>query len=571
MKKKIIICAAVSAMMFGSVSFAASTIDSLSYDVPSKTLRVSGISERNKSYDLNMVTIEVLRPGVTPEKLKEMDDFEKKNAVAFVSQVKMAEDGAYSFVYSPKSVIYGNHNIYVTDPNGEVIYKSVLFTDSEKNNELLSDINSASTAELAKAALEKHSYLLDGVKSADEIQEKYPDKDIIGSIAAMMAGKKYEDAQQVTEYAVKCAVISAVNLAADKEEFKSFLDKYKTEIGFDENKIYTDLFLSFADSIADEFINKNYKDPEAFEENFNDSVIIAKFNNLKNYSGVPAILDAGRAWLKGFDFDRYDKLTNTQKASVQKELITRAPYTSVEEINKVFNDSVKNPVSQNNTPGGGGGGGGGTSSSSSTSGAAISAPNLTNPSKEDKPAQEKNIFDDIDSVPWARESITALYSKGIINGMSDGKFEPNAPVTREQFIKMIVCAYGLENADAKCSFEDVRADSWYYGYIASACEKGIVNGISDELFGAGRNITREDMAVMAYRTALSCGASFKNGAESFADDENIYDYAKDAVNALKSEGIMSGKDNNLFAPKDYATRAEAAKIIYGLIGLGGKS
>lgn len=568
MKKKIIICAAVSAMMFGSVSFAASTIDSLSYDVPSKTLRVSGISEINKSYDLNMVTIEVLRPGVTPEELREMDDVEKKNAIAFVSQVKMAENGAYSFVYSPKSVIYGNHNIYVTDPNGEVIYKSVLFIDSEKNSELLSDINSASTAELAKAALEKHSYLLDGVKSADEIKAMYPDKDIIGSIAAMMAGKKYEDAQQVTEYAVKCAVISAVNLAADKEEFKSFLDKYKTEIGFDENKIYTDLFLGFADNIADEFINKNYKDPEAFEEDFNDSVIIAKFNNLKNYSGVPAILNAGRAWLKGFDFDRYDKLTNTQKASVQKDLITKAPYSSVDEINKVFNESVKNPTSQNNTPGGGGGGG---SSSSSNSGGIIGVPNMTVPVYNNTEAENNDVFSDLDSVEWAKESITALCKAGVINGMSVGKFVPNAPVTREQFIKMMVCAYGLENKDAKCSFEDVGEDAWYYRYVASACEAGIVNGISDTFFGSGRNITREDMAVMAYRTALSCGFEFNNEAEDFADTDNINDYAKDAVHALKSEGIMNGKDNNLFAPKDFATRAEAAKIIYGLIGLGGIS
>ncbi|MDD6484252.1 MAG: S-layer homology domain-containing protein [Clostridiales bacterium] len=564
MKNKILLCAALSAMLFGSVSFAASTIDTVSYDVSSKTLRVSGTADSNELYDLNMVTIQVLRPGVTPETLKDMAGEEKKRAVAFVNQTEIMGDGTYSFVYSPKTIEYGNHNIYVTDPNGEAIYKTVLFTDSEKNSELLRDINSASTAQLAKAVLEKHSYLLDGVKSIDDIKTMYPDKDIIGSAAAMMAGKQYESSGQVAEYAVKCAVTSAVNFAADKEEFKRILDTYQVELGFDSNKIYKELFLDIADDIADRFISRDYKDPEEFETDFCDSVIISRFNRLKNYAGIPAILNAGRDWLKAFDFEKYDKLTDTEKADVQKELINGAPYTTVEQIKTVFNNCLNKTPQNNGTGGGGGGGGSRPSSSSSSSSAAGVAINTGNTQKND-------IFNDISGVEWARESIIALYKAGIIDGVSEGKFEPNALVTREQFVKMLVCTYGLENADAKCSFEDVEANSWYYGYVAAACEAGIVNGISDVLFGTGQNITREDMAVMAYRAALFGNTAFKNGAESFADDEKIYDYAKEAVYALKAEGVMTGKENNLFAPKDFATRAEAAKIIYGLICLEGIS
>ena len=88
----------------------------------------------------------------------------------------------------------------------------------------------------------------------------------------------------------------------------------------------------------------------------------------------------------------------------------------------------------------------------------------------------------------------------------------------------------------------------------------MIQGIGDKMFGIGMPITREDMA-----TILWNGISKKVTAEKgkkFADDDDISDYAKEAVVMLRRIGIVEGSGNNMFAPKLNATRAEAAAMLY---------
>ena len=159
---------------------------------------------------------------------------------------------------------------------------------------------------------------------------------------------------------------------------------------------------------------------------------------------------------------------------------------------------------------------------------------------------------------WAKDSIENLTELGIVSGKGDGIFAPMDKVTREEFVKMIVCAYELFDKSAVCSFDDVNKDARYAPYVASAYNSGLVYGVSEEEFGIGRNITREEMAVIAYRAA---GYEKMTADNLFADDDKISDYAKTAVYTMRSKGIMSGKGDNRFAPKDFATRAEAAKML----------
>ena len=109
-------------------------------------------------------------------------------------------------------------------------------------------------------------------------------------------------------------------------------------------------------------------------------------------------------------------------------------------------------------------------------------------------------------------------------------------------------------------------DAWYYGYVASLCEKGIITGYGKS-FGTGDLITREDMAVMALRALNAKGESLNFESDEFSDDGAISDYAKTAVYSLKNAGIINGMGDGSFAPKFNSTRAQAAKIISGLIGL----
>ena len=72
---------------------------------------------------------------------------------------------------------------------------------------------------------------------------------------------------------------------------------------------------------------------------------------------------------------------------------------------------------------------------------------------------------------------------------------------------------------------------------------------------------------MAYNAALKAGKiiEIETPHELFADDDEISDYAKKAVYALRAAGVVSGITDDEFAPKENATRAQAAKIIYSIL------
>jgi len=186
--------------------------------------------------------------------------------------------------------------------------------------------------------------------------------------------------------------------------------------------------------------------------------------------------------------------------------------------------------------------------------------------ESEKPADEVVYFSDLESVPWAKESIEALAAKGIVNGPGDGTFRPDNKVTRAEFIKMLITAFDLVDKNAQSTFSDVKAGMWYYEAIASAERLGIVKGKGDGSFGVNEHISRQDMAVMVYRMSLILGMNLRAGSSEvqFADKSDISAYALEAVAAMHENGIIKGVGDNRFAPKSNATRAEAAVIIYRL-------
>lgn len=96
---------------------------------------------------------------------------------------------------------------------------------------------------------------------------------------------------------------------------------------------------------------------------------------------------------------------------------------------------------------------------------------------------------------------------------------------------------------------------------------GLVNGYDDGRFGVGEQITRQDMAVMAYRAVGLAGKQLSETAEAeaFRDNEEIDGYAAEAVDVLQRAGVISGMEDGSFAPTKTASRAQAAKIIVGIL------
>lgn len=178
---------------------------------------------------------------------------------------------------------------------------------------------------------------------------------------------------------------------------------------------------------------------------------------------------------------------------------------------------------------------------------------------------EIKTFDDLSGVEWAREAILRIYNKGIVSGKEEGRFYPSDSVTREEFVKMLVLTSGIGDAVYRGGFNDVSEGDWFAPYVSAAVLNGICQGIGDSRFGTGLSISREDMAVMVYNLIASKDLAQLNDRIAFDDEQDIAGYAAEAVAALQQYGILNGRDNNMFAPKDNVTRAEAAMVINAVL------
>lgn len=209
--------------------------------------------------------------------------------------------------------------------------------------------------------------------------------------------------------------------------------------------------------------------------------------------------------------------------------------------------------------------GNGTSSGGTSRGSTGSSAFVT-PSQPNSSQTIKETFSDIEGVDWAYEAITALNDKNIISGRGDNRFAPNDAITREEFAKIVVCVLGLQNEQVTQNrFADASEGTWYVNYINIAAARGICSGVGENIFGVGRNISRQDMTVMLYNALVSHGKNPGGTELKFDDAESISDYARTAVEAMYNEGIISGISDTQFDPLGTATRAQAAKMVWGVM------
>lgn len=186
----------------------------------------------------------------------------------------------------------------------------------------------------------------------------------------------------------------------------------------------------------------------------------------------------------------------------------------------------------------------------------------------DRPADNMgSVFNDLGETAWATEAILQLFERGVVSPAEDGRFRPNDSVTREEFVKLLMEAFGIKAEGAAKPFADETEGAWYTPYLAAARQIGLVNGYDDGRFGVGEQITRQDMAAMAYRAVGLTGKQLSETVEAavFSDSSEISGYAVEAVTALQQAEVVSGMEDGGFAPRETASRAQAAKIIAGLL------
>jgi LysM repeat protein len=180
-----------------------------------------------------------------------------------------------------------------------------------------------------------------------------------------------------------------------------------------------------------------------------------------------------------------------------------------------------------------------------------------------QPSEPAIEFSDI-AGHWAKNYILRAVEKGFVSGYPDGTFKPNNPVTRAEFTVMLAGALKLKSEGTALTFADnEQIGEWAKQAVAQAVEARIIDGYDDGSFRPNNRITRAEMAAMIARSLTL--QTNPGMSTGFADDEVIPQWAKGAVEAICKLGIVDGRGGNRFVANEIATRAEATVILLRML------
>ncbi|MBR2181348.1 MAG: S-layer homology domain-containing protein, partial [Oscillospiraceae bacterium] len=187
----------------------------------------------------------------------------------------------------------------------------------------------------------------------------------------------------------------------------------------------------------------------------------------------------------------------------------------------------------------------------------------TTPPSDDTDKTE-STFTDVAPAAWYGDAVEWMNKKGYMSGTGNGRFSPNLPTTRGMVVTVLWRIAGKPAPQGECTFQDVKAGSYYEDAIAWAQENGVVTGHSDTVFAPDELITREQLATIIHRNEKRLGndVSHFNDLEHFVDDHHVSDWALEAKQWAVGAGIISGTSATTLHPKKEATRAETAAILY---------
>ncbi len=533
------------------------------------------------NYDTSVVSIQVTTPAKYVQKIS-IVMYEKETAVSspadFVralevktdgsgyveKEVQLAEDDPAGYIVIAAS---GNGTkAAVSKDTTEIYFESQTYIDEVT----LPAIETADRAEIEALLSEKADML--SVDKTDFAENT----DVICDLFLNIREEDYDN--QCNDMGTVMNILSGVQLIRDLNEATT--EERCKEICEDESVLLT---LDVEDGDYSEkkedvykLFYKNSKDssPETIGDVKDDlfqSIAMANFNKL-NATNVGTTVEKYIEYF-GIDKKDYEEACDKYGAGEINKTFVGRNFVLSKEVADAFEEVIKNAEKESGKKpssggGGGGGGGGGATVKDDKTEIRDVEDTLHNSNANMSILPEApvgGIFNDVPKGHWAFAAVNELHSIGVIDGVATNRYDPDANVTREEFVKMYVMAFGLYNKEALTIYTDLLGH-WANIYVASAQEKGIVKGQDNFTFGIGQPITRQDAAVMLDRVIEYKGIELEEGAgKTFSDDAAIADYAKESVETLTKAGVITGMTETEFQPGGKLTRAQAAQLIYRLL------
>ncbi|MCL1828254.1 MAG: S-layer homology domain-containing protein [Oscillospiraceae bacterium] len=181
------------------------------------------------------------------------------------------------------------------------------------------------------------------------------------------------------------------------------------------------------------------------------------------------------------------------------------------------------------------------------------------------PEMPVNPFSDVFGSDWFIDAVIYVFDKDLMVGVSDDLFEPGEDLSRAMTVTILYRHAGEPDvSDLGNPFDDVAENTWYTDAVKWAYANEIVMGYGGGVFGANDHVTKEQLAVLIYRTQQSSGEIPMDILMDYehSDWNDISDWAKSAVTKLTMQGVFRDIPGSAFDPQAPATRAEVASMLH---------
>jgi hypothetical protein len=174
-----------------------------------------------------------------------------------------------------------------------------------------------------------------------------------------------------------------------------------------------------------------------------------------------------------------------------------------------------------------------------------------------------STFSDVAAGSTFASDIAYVSQKGLMSGVGEGRFNPQAPITRGQLVTILYRLDG-QPAVSGAGFPDVAAGSYCEKAVKWAAANSITAGGKDGLFRPNDSITREQLATFLFRYNGYKGYVTTQRANlgSFSDGASVASYAKEALSWANGAKLVNGTTDGRLNPSGGATRGQAAAILH---------
>lgn len=174
------------------------------------------------------------------------------------------------------------------------------------------------------------------------------------------------------------------------------------------------------------------------------------------------------------------------------------------------------------------------------------------------------LFTDVAADAWYYTAVGEAVGQGLMNGTDPYAFSPDTAMSRSMMAAVLYGMAGRPAAAGGSAFSDVPEGAWYADAVQWASGAGIVTGMGDGTFAPDAAVTREQMAVFLYRYAQALEQDVTVDGDplaGFADADTVSAYAVDALRWAAGMGLINGTDSVTLSPRGGATRAQTAAIL----------